>query len=100
MGHSDDRLQGVFGISSRKMSRTIIARCATALIAFWGLRSFSEMAFGLKLMLTYTLDMRDFSESTPAFFFNYASIIGLIAAITHYALQILAPIARPIHTAR
>ena len=58
------------------------------------------MAFGSKLMLIYTLDMWDFSESTPAFFFNYASIIGLIAAITHYALQLLAPIAHPIHTSR
>ncbi|WP_455872736.1 hypothetical protein [Rhizobium yanglingense] len=44
------------------------------------------MAFGSKLMLTYTLDMWDFTESTPGFFLNYASIVGLYASITHYGL--------------
>lgn len=47
------------------------------------------MAFGRKLMLSYSLDMWDFNESTLEFFVNYASIVGLYAAMTHYGLRLI-----------
>lgn len=83
----------MFGITNQNLARTIAARCAAVAIAMWGIRSCFEMAFGSKLMLTYSLDMWDFNESALGFFVNYASIVGLCAGITHYALQ-LVPLAR------
>ena len=78
----------IFGITNRSLPRTIVVRCAAAIVAFWGVKSFSEMGFGSKLRLTYTLDMWDFSDSTMAFFVDYTSIIGLVAASTHYTLRL------------
>ncbi len=62
------------------------ARILALVVAAWGVKSFSEMAFGAKLMLTYSLDMWDFNGSTIGFFLNYGSIVGLFAAITHYSI--------------
>lgn len=87
----------MFGITNQNHARTLAVRCAAGAIAMWGIKSCSEMAFGSKLMLTYSLDMWDFNESTLGFFVNYASIVGLCAGITHYALQ-LVPLARRIAT--
>jgi hypothetical protein len=69
--------------------RTIVLRIAALAIVIWGVKSSFEMAFGSKLMLTYSLDMWDFSENTLGFFIGYASIVGLYAAITHYTLGLL-----------
>jgi hypothetical protein len=66
--------------------RTWSARILALVVAAWGVKSFSEMALGSKLMLTYSLDMWDFNESTLGFFINYLSIVGLFAAVTHYGL--------------
>lgn len=79
-------VRGMFGVTTSSLVRTIALRSAAAVIAIWGIRSFFEMAFGSKLMLTYTLDMWDFSTSTIGFFLNYGSIVGLVAAVTHYGL--------------
>ena len=81
--------RGMFGITNKNLARTIVVRCAAVAIAIWGIRSSFEMAFGSKLMLTYSLDMWDFNESTLGFFVNYASIVGLCAGITHYALELV-----------
>jgi hypothetical protein len=81
--------RGMFEIASQNLARTIVVRGAAVAIAIWGIRSCFEMAFGSKLMLTYSLDMWDFNESTLGFFVNYASIVGLCAGITHYALKLL-----------
>lgn len=78
--------RSMFGITKRSLAGTIVTRCAAAAIVIWGIKSCFEMTFGSKLMLTYTLDMWDFNESTLGFFLNYTSIVGLYAAITHYAL--------------
>lgn len=78
--------RGMFAISCRNLLRAIILRCTAAVIAVWGMKSCSEMAFGSKLMLTYTLDMWDFSASTIGFFVNYASIVGLFAIMSYYTI--------------
>ncbi|TNM63337.1 DUF4405 domain-containing protein [Aliirhizobium smilacinae] len=74
------------GLTSRNAARIIGLRAAVIGTALWGVKSSFEMAFGAKLMLTYSLDMWDFNESTFGFFINYASIVGLYAAATHYGL--------------
>jgi hypothetical protein len=78
--------RSVFGVQKPNVVRTWTLRLATFGISLWGVTSSSEMAFGSKLMLTYSLDMWDFNESTLGFFVNYGSIIGLLAAAVYYLL--------------
>lgn len=78
--------QTTFEIQQPNAVRAWIARILALVVAAWGVQSFSEMAFGAKLMLNYSLDMWDFNESTLGFFWNYGSIVGLFAAVTHYGL--------------
>lgn len=75
-----------FATQTPNAVRTWSARILALVVAAWGVKSFSEMALGSKLMLTYSLDMWDFNESTLGFFINYLSIVGLFAAVTHYGL--------------
>ena len=82
-------IRSTLGIKQPDVVRAWGARLLTLVVAVWGVRSFAEMAFGSKLMLTYSLDMWDFSESTLGFFINYASIVGLFSALTHYALTLV-----------
>lgn len=77
---------GTLALQGRSFFRATLARITGLAIAAWGVKSSFEMAFGSKLMLTYTLDMWDFTESTLGFFLNYGSIVGLYASITHYSL--------------
>ncbi len=79
----------ILGLTSRSVFRTIALRVAALAIALWGVKSSFEMAFGAKLMLTYSLDMWDFNKSTLGFFNNYASIVALCAASTHYGLTLI-----------
>lgn len=51
-----------------------------------GHKSSSDVALGSKLMLTYSLYMWDFDESTLVFFLNYGSIDYMLVAVTHYGL--------------
>lgn len=82
-------IQSTLRLASPSTLRTMVLRATALVIAIWGVKSSFEMAFGTKLMLTYSLDMWDFSENTLGFFIGYASIVGLYAAITHYALGLL-----------
>lgn len=74
------------GLQGSSFFRATLARGLAFAIVAWGLESSYEMAFGSKLLLTYTLDMWDFTESTLGFFLNYGSIVGLYASVTHYSL--------------
>ncbi|MQB07527.1 DUF4405 domain-containing protein [Agrobacterium tumefaciens] len=82
-------IQSTLRLASPSTLRTMVLRAMALAIAIWGVKSSFEMAFGTKLMLNYSLDMWDFSENTVGFFIGYASIVGLYAAITHYALGFL-----------
>jgi hypothetical protein len=82
-------VRATLGLSSRNAARTMALRAAALVTALWGVKSSFKMAFGAKLMLTYSLDMWDFNESTFGFFINYASIVGLYAAATHYGLLLI-----------
>jgi hypothetical protein len=80
--------RSTFGLKQPSIVRSWSARILALAVSIWGVISFSEMAFGEKLMLTYSLDMWDFNESTIWFFLNYASIVGLFATATHYSLEL------------
>jgi hypothetical protein len=77
------------GLSQASLVRRLMLRLVVLVAVFWGVKSTAEMGFGSKLMLTYSLDMWDFNESTLGFFVNYASIVALFAALTHYALALV-----------
>ncbi|POO53825.1 DUF4405 domain-containing protein [Agrobacterium rosae] len=80
--------RSTFGLKQPSIVRAWSARILALAVSIWGVISFSEMAFGEKLMLTYSLDMWAFNESTIGFFLNYASIVGLFATTTHYSLEL------------
>ncbi len=82
-------IRTTLGVPSASLWRTVVLRAAAIGTAIWGAKSSVEMAFGAKLMLTYCLDMWDFNESALGFFINYASIVGLYAALTHYVLKLI-----------
>lgn len=80
--------RGLFRIFAPNAYRSAALRIAALAIAAWGFKSTLDMGFGSKLMLTYSLDMWDFNESTLEFFLNYGSIIGMLASATHYGLKV------------
>nr|CAD6438883.1 hypothetical protein REQ54_04801 [Rhizobium sp. Q54] len=81
-------------LASPTTLRTMVLRGMALAIAIWGVKSSFELAFGTKLMLTYSLDMWDFSENASGFFIGYASIVGLYSAITHYTLSLLGKVTK------
>lgn len=82
-------IRSTLGLSSPNAARTMALRAVVLAIAIWGVKSSFEMAFGSKLTLTYSLDMWEFNECAFGFFINYASIVGLYAALTHYVLSLI-----------
>ncbi|WP_312404268.1 DUF4405 domain-containing protein [Rhizobium sp.] len=87
-------VRATLGLAARSTVRTIALRAVALVIAIWGVKSSFDMAFGSKLMLTYSLDMWDFNESTLQFFVNYGSIVGLCAVVTYYGLNLIRQVAR------
>ncbi|ULR43172.1 DUF4405 domain-containing protein [Rhizobium sp. K102] len=80
--------RGVFRISAPNVYRTAALRLAALAIAARGLKSSVDTGFGSKLMLTYSLDMWDFNESSLEFFLNYGAIVGMFACGMHYGLRL------------
>lgn len=76
---------GPFAALQKGRAGRVVMRLASMVIAVAGVRASFDMGFGTKLLLTYSLDMWDFSESTLGFFVNYALIVGLWVVVTHYA---------------
>lgn len=65
-------------------------RAVTFGIALHGVSAFAELALGDKLLLIPSLDLWDFNEATARFFVNHLSIMVLIGALAHYALEVVA----------
>jgi hypothetical protein len=78
-------LRNAFGFAAESRTRAAVMRVLTLVIALQGVNASLEMAFAAKLFLRPVLDMWDFNESAQGFFLNYLSIIGLYAALAHYA---------------
>lgn len=85
----------MFGIVETNIWRSAFLKAMVATVAVFGVRNCFEMTFGSKLMLTCTLDMWDFSESTLGFFVNYGSIMALVAALAHYSAAFVRRRERP-----
>ncbi|MBS7589094.1 DUF4405 domain-containing protein [Ancylobacter defluvii] len=77
------------GLVGARPLRSWALRVVAGVIAAFGIENSFAMTFGSKLLLHTTLDMWDFNEETPRFFVNYLSIIGLYAALAHYALALI-----------
>jgi hypothetical protein len=86
--------RGMTGFTVSNAYRTAFLRLAAFAITIWGFKSFSEMALGEKLMLSYSLDMWDFNERPLQFFVNYVSIVGLCAVATYYGLILIRRVTR------
>ena len=64
--------------------RTVVLRAVAATIALYGVQSSSTMVFGSKLLMIDVMDMWDFNSQATVFFLNFASIMGLYIALSHY----------------
>lgn len=82
-------VRSTLGLTSTNAVRTLVLRIIAFAIAVWGVKSSFDMTFGSKLMLSYSLDMWDFNESSLGFFLNYLAIVGLYAVVTHYVLAFI-----------
>jgi hypothetical protein len=74
-------------LKASSRTRTVVLRVLALGLALDGVRASFEMLVGSKLLLLPVLDLWDFDASTPRFFWNYIAIIGLYAALMHYAKQ-------------
>ncbi len=64
--------------------RTVVLRVLAAVIAIYGVQSSTTMVFGSKLFMIDVMDMWDFNAEAGRFFVNFASIMGLYIALSHY----------------
>jgi hypothetical protein len=74
--------------------RSSLLRIVVLILAVLGIEGYFEMAFGTKLLLTYSLDMWDFNESVIGFFMNYVAIVALIAALAYYGVTLIKRVER------
>lgn len=74
------------GLRGNHSGRAWGLRIIAAAIAVQGVLASSEMMLGTKLSLNYAMEMWDFNAQTPRFFLTYGCILGLYAAVAHYAL--------------
>lgn len=66
--------------------RTRVLRLFALAIALQGIRSSFELDVGTKLTMQPSMDWWDFEASVAGFFLHAFAVIGLYAAVTHYAL--------------
>jgi len=78
-------VRNALGLKGPGIARTWVLRALAAAIAAYGVHSSFVMMMGSKLLNRPTLDMWDFSQATVQFFAHYGSIVGLYAALAHYA---------------
>jgi|TARA_R110002126_G_scaffold86592_1_gene209028 hypothetical protein len=77
-----------FGFDKPNRLRSWALRTLVAAIAVKGAFAVDKMGIVTRLRFQYALDMWDFNADTFGFFVNYLSIIGLLAAVTHYGLRL------------
>lgn len=78
-------MRNAFNIIRVSALRTSTLRLMAAAFAVYGIESSLVMDIASKLTLQMSLDGWDFEASTPAFFLNWLSIVGLYAVLSHYA---------------
>ena len=76
-------------LSPGNSARTLVLRIAAALLAGFGVWSFTVLGVWAKLTFTYSLDFWDFTASVTPFFGHWAGVVSLPAIITHYGMMVL-----------
>jgi hypothetical protein len=76
-------------LSPGNSTRTLVLRIAAALLAGFGVWSFSVLGIWGKLTFTYSLAFWDFSASVTPFFGHWAGVVSLPAIPTHYGMMVL-----------
>lgn len=79
--------RSALNIAGASTARTLALRLIAGAIAVHGLQSSFLMDVGSKLSFQMSLDGWDFENSTPGFFLNWISIVGLYVFLTHYVLS-------------
>ncbi|WP_153111026.1 DUF4405 domain-containing protein [Propionivibrio limicola] len=78
------------GISASSRWRTMLSRCAAALIAAYGVHASLERNLYAKLIAYFSFDYWNFDESVLSivlYFAQYLAIIGVYVCLTHYVLK-------------
>lgn len=76
-------------LSPRNSARTLVLRIAAALLAGFGVWSFSVLSVWGKLTFTYSLDFWDFTATVTPFFGHWAGVVSLPAIMAHYGMIVL-----------
>jgi hypothetical protein len=76
-------------LSPGNSARTLVLRIAAAVLAGFGVWSFTVLGVWTKLTFTYSLDFWDFTAAVTPFFGHWAGVVSLPAIITHYGMKVL-----------
>lgn len=79
--------RGLFGISEPSAARAFALRLIAGAIAIHGVWSSFELGVGARLAMEATPDWWDFEAAAAGFFRHCVAIVGLYAALTHYAVR-------------
>jgi hypothetical protein len=80
--------RSILGLSANSVSRTMMLRVVTVLLAGLGVWSFSVLGIWTKLTFTYSLDVWNFKTSVTPFFSHWAGVVALPAILTHYSMAL------------
>lgn len=81
-----NRIATIAGQASQSSLRSGPLRALAALVACFGVWSFSALGVLNKLTFTYSLEFWDFTASVTPFFLHWAGVVALPAIVTHYLL--------------
>ena len=76
-------------LSPGNSAGTLVLRFAAAIMAGFGVWSFTVLSVWAKLTFTYSLDFWDFNASVTPFFGHWAGVVSLPANLTHYGMMVL-----------
>lgn len=76
-------------LSPANSGRTLVLRIAAAVLAGFGVWSFTVLGVWAKLTFTYSLDFWDFTAAVTPFFGHWAGVVSLPAIISHYGMKVL-----------
>src|SRR5215207_3763120 len=76
-------------LSPRNSARTLVLRIAAALLASFGVWSFTVLGVWAKLTFTSSLDFWDFTAAVTPFFGYWTGVVSLPAIMAYYGMMML-----------
>jgi hypothetical protein len=76
-------------LSPGNSARTLVLRIADALLAGFGVWSFTMLGVWAKLKFTYSLDFWGFTAAVTPFFGHWIGVVSLPAIMAHYGMMVL-----------